>query len=151
VTIAFVGIGSNLDDPVRQVREAFDELDRLPHTRLVKKSSLYRSAPVGHAAQPDFINAVAQLETGLSAERLLAEMQQVEERHGRKRTFPNAPRSLDLDVLLYGNATLDLPQLKIPHPRMHQRAFVLKPLLEIAPGLDFNLESCNDQRIERIE
>jgi 2-amino-4-hydroxy-6-hydroxymethyldihydropteridine diphosphokinase len=151
VTIAFVGIGSNLDDPVRQVRDAFEELERLPQTRLVKKSSLYRSAPLGHAAQPDFINAVAQLETGLSAQRLLAEMQQVEERHGRKRSFPNAPRTLDLDVLLYGNATLDLPALKIPHPRMHERAFVLKPLLEIAPELGVNLEGTAGQQVERMD
>jgi 2-amino-4-hydroxy-6-hydroxymethyldihydropteridine diphosphokinase len=151
VTVAYVGIGSNLEDPVRQVREAFDELDRLPHTRVVKKSSLYRSAPVGHAAQPDFINAVAQLETGLSAERLLAELQEVEQRHGRKRSFANAPRTLDLDVLLYGNTRLDLPQLKIPHPRMHERAFVLRPLLEIAPQLGFPLEGTAGQHVERID
>jgi 2-amino-4-hydroxy-6-hydroxymethyldihydropteridine diphosphokinase len=151
VTIAYVGIGSNLEDPRAQVLEALEELDRLPHTRLVKRSSLYRSAPLGHAAQPDFVNAVAQLETGLSAERLLAEMQKVEESHGRKRSFANAPRTLDLDVLLYGNLALDLPGLKIPHPRMHERAFVLKPLLEISPELGFDLEACADQRIERIE
>ena len=100
MTIAYVGIGSNLDDPRAQVLQAFTELDRLPHTRVVKKSSLYRSAPIGHADQPDFINAVAQLETGLPAERLLAELQEIEARHGRKRSFPNAPRTLDLDVLL---------------------------------------------------
>jgi 2-amino-4-hydroxy-6-hydroxymethyldihydropteridine diphosphokinase len=151
VTIAFVGIGSNLDDPVRRVREAFDELDRLPHTRLVNKSSLYRSAPLGHAAQPDFINAVAQLETGLSAERLLAEMQHVEEKHGRKRSFPNAPRTLDLDLLLYGKATIALPALTVPHPRMHERAFVLRPLLEIAPELGFNLEGAAGQHVERMD
>jgi 2-amino-4-hydroxy-6-hydroxymethyldihydropteridine diphosphokinase len=151
VTIAFVGIGSNLDEPRAHVLKALAELDALPHTRLVKRSSLYRSAPVGHAPQPDFINAVAQLETGLSAERLLAEMQQVEERHGRKRSFPNAPRTLDLDLLLYGNATLDLPQLKIPHPRMHERAFVLRPLLEIAPELGFDLEGTAGQPVERMD
>lgn len=153
MTIAYVGIGSNLDEPRRQVLEAFTELDRLPHTRLVKKSSLYRSAPMGHAAQPDFINAVAQLETGLPAERLLAELQELEARHGRERSFPNAPRTLDLDVLLYGNATLDIPGLKIPHPRMHERAFVLKPLLEIAPELPFQaqLEACKDQKVERVD
>jgi 2-amino-4-hydroxy-6-hydroxymethyldihydropteridine diphosphokinase len=153
VTIAYVGIGSNLDEPRRQVLEAFTELDRLPHTRLVKKSSLYRSAPMGHAAQPDFINAVAQLETGLPAERLLAELQQVETRHGRERSFPNAPRTLDLDVLLYGNAQIDSPALTVPHPRMHERAFVLKPLLEIAPQLPFQaqLDSCAGQKVERID
>ena len=151
MTTAYVGIGSNLDDPRAQVLNAFSELDRLPHTRVVKKSSLYRTAPLGHAAQPDFINAVAQLETGLPAERLLAELQEVEARHGRKRSFPNAPRTLDLDVLLYGDLTLDLPNLRIPHPRMHERAFVLQPLLEISPELRFNLEACAGQRVERVE
>jgi 2-amino-4-hydroxy-6-hydroxymethyldihydropteridine diphosphokinase len=151
VTIAYVGIGSNLDEPRRQVLAALTELDRLPHTRVVKKSSLYRSAPIGHADQPDFINAVAQLETGLPAERLLAELQEVEARHGRARSFPNAPRTLDLDVLLYGNAEIRSTTLTVPHPRMHERAFVLKPLLEIAPQLDFDLAGCASQRIERIE
>ena len=151
MTIAYVGIGSNLDEPRRQVLAALTELDRLPHTRVVKKSSLYRSAPMGHTDQPDFINAVAQLETGLPAERLLAELQEVEARHGRARSFPNAPRTLDLDVLLYGNAEIRSTTLTVPHPRMRERAFVLKPLLEIAPELDFDLAGCASQRIERIE
>ena len=154
MTIAYVGIGSNLEDPVRQVRDAFAELDRLPHTRVVRKSSLYRTGPVGHAAQPDFINAVAQLETRLPAERLLAELQEIEARHGRKRSFANAPRTLDLDVLLYGELSLDLPDLKIPHPRMGERAFVLRPLIEISPELHQRfkacLEACAGQKIERI-
>ncbi|HJS77753.1 MAG TPA: 2-amino-4-hydroxy-6-hydroxymethyldihydropteridine diphosphokinase [Burkholderiales bacterium] len=155
MTAAYVGIGSNLEDPVRHVREAFAELDTLPHTRLVAKSSLYRSAPAGFAGQPDFVNAVAQLETGLPAERLLAELQDIETRHGRTRSFPNAPRTLDLDLLLYGDVALSLPALTIPHPRMHERAFVLKPLLEISPGLQAryqaSLEACAGQRIERID
>jgi len=153
VTVAYVGIGSNLDEPRRQVLEALSELDQLPHTRVVKKSSLYRSAPMGHAGQPDFINAVAQLETGLPADRLLAELQEVERRHGRERSFPNAPRTLDLDILLFGNATMRSSVLTIPHPRMHQRAFVLKPLLEIDPQLPFHrqLESCKDQTVERLD
>ena len=151
MTAAYVGIGSNLDDPARHVRQAFDELDRLPHTRLVKKSSLYRSAPLGFEAQPDFINAVARLETGLPAERLLAELQEIEARHGRSRSFPNAPRTLDLDILLYGEASLALPALTIPHPRMRERAFVLRPLMEISPELNLSLESCAGQRIERID
>jgi len=151
VTIAYVGLGSNLDDPVRRVREAFGELERLPHTRLVRKSSLYRSAPLGHADQPDFINAVAELDTGLPAERLLAELQQIEARHGRTRSFPNAPRTLDLDVLLYGELSLDLPHLKIPHPRMHQRAFVLRPLVELAPRLQLSFAACANQQVERID
>jgi 2-amino-4-hydroxy-6-hydroxymethyldihydropteridine diphosphokinase len=159
VTVAYVGIGSNLEDPVRQVREALAELERLPHTRVVKQSSLYRSAPMGHAAQPDFINAVAQLETSLPAERLLAELQEIETRHGRKRSFPNAPRTLDLDVLLFGESELHSPGLCVPHPRMHERAFVLKPLLEIAPDIAIprlgpakaRLEACGGQKIERID
>jgi 2-amino-4-hydroxy-6-hydroxymethyldihydropteridine diphosphokinase len=152
VTVAYVGLGSNLEDPARQVETALQELDRLPHTRLVKRSSLHRTEPVGYADQPDFINAVAQLETGLPAERLLAELQEVEARHGRARSFPNAPRTLDLDLLLYGNARIASPELTVPHPRMHERAFVLKPLLEIAPQLPLTsqLDACADQEVERI-
>ena len=154
MTAAYVGIGSNLDDPRAHVLQAFTELDELPHTRVVKKSSLYRSAPVGYAAQADFVNAVAQLETGLPADRLLGELQEIEARHGRKRSFPNAPRTLDLDLLLYGEAALSLPQLKIPHPRLHERAFVLRPLLEISPELEQRyktfLDATAGQRTERI-
>ena len=150
MTLAFVGIGSNLDDPRAQVLRAFEELETLPHTRLVKKSSLYRSAPVGYAAQPDFVNAVAQLETGLPAERLLAELQAIELRHGRSRSFANAPRTLDLDLLLYGAAQLKSATLQVPHPRMRERAFVLKPLLEIAPQLPFSLDGCANLDVERI-
>jgi len=151
VTVAYVGIGSNLDDPRAQVLQAFDELDGLPHTRVVRKSSLYRSAPIGYAEQPAFVNAVAQLETGLPAERLLAELQAIEARHGRRRSFPNAPRTLDLDLLLFGNLELDSSSLKIPHPRMHERAFVLEPLLEISPELGYSLEACAGQQIERMD
>ena len=153
MTTAYVGIGSNLNDPRAQVLQAFTELDGLPHTRVVRKSSLYRSAPMGHAAQPDFVNAVAQVETGLPAERLLAELQAVEARRGRERSFPNAPRTLDLDLLLYGTARIASPALTVPHPRMHERAFVLKPLLEIAPQLPFTaqLDACADQEVERID
>ena len=150
MTLAFVGIGSNLDDPRAQVLRAFEELEALPHTRVVKKSSLYRSAPVGYAAQPDFVNAVAQLETGLPAERMLAELQAIELRHGRSRSFANAPRTLDLDLLLYGAAQLKTATLQVPHPRMRERAFVLKPLLEIAPQLPFSLDGCANQDVERI-
>jgi 2-amino-4-hydroxy-6-hydroxymethyldihydropteridine diphosphokinase len=132
------------------VLRAFEELEALPHTRLVKKSSLYRSAPVGYVAQPDFVNAVAQLETGLPAERLLAELQAIELRHGRSRSFANAPRTLDLDLLLYGAAQLKTATLQVPHPRMRERAFVLKPLLEIAPQLPFSLDGCANQDVERI-
>ena len=151
MTVAYVGIGSNLDDPRAQVLQAFDELDGLPHTRVVRKSSLYRSAPIGYAEQPAFVNAVAQLETGLPAERLLAELQAIEARHGRRRSFPNAPRTLDLDLLLFGNLELDSSSLKIPHPRMRERAFVLEPLLEISPELGYSLEACAGQQIERMD
>jgi len=159
VTLAYVGLGSNLQDPRRQIQSALAELDAMPHTRVVKRSSLYRSAPIGHLEQPDFVNAVAQLETGLPAERLLAELQQLEARHGRKRSFANAPRTLDLDILLFGNATIRTPALTIPHPRMHERAFVLKPLVEVfvqatIPGHGLAttlLASCEDQKVERID
>ena len=134
MTAAFVGIGSNLDDPVAHVTRALADLDRIPGSRVLKRSSLYRSAPVGFAAQPDFINAVAQLETTLSAEQLLDAMQEIESRHGRQRSFANAPRPLDLDLLLFGDEALSTARLAVPHPRMHERAFVLLPLLEIAPG-----------------
>jgi 2-amino-4-hydroxy-6-hydroxymethyldihydropteridine diphosphokinase len=136
VTIAYVGLGSNLQDPVRQVEAAFEELDRLPRTRVVKRSSLYRTAPVGYADQPEFINAVVQLDTGLAAEQLLDELQGLEARHGRERSFPNAPRILDLDLLLFGDLVLRTERLTVPHPRMRERAFVLEPLREIAPHLE---------------
>ena len=154
MTVAYVGIGSNLDDPRAQVLKALAELDALPHTRVVKKSSLYRTAPLGYAEQPDFINAVARLETGLPAERLLDALQEIETRHGRKRSFSNAPRSLDLDILLFGDLVLRTSSLEIPHPRMHERAFVLKPLLEISPELkDYEafLDACRDQKIEIVQ
>ena len=157
--MAFVGLGANLGEPERRVREALGELDAIPHTRVVRRSSLYRSEPLGFAAQPPFVNAVAQLETGLPAERLLAELHALEARHGRQRRFPNAPRTLDLDLLLFGNATLDLPGLRIPHPRMHERAFVLAPLVEIAPEAAVPghgpakalLDKCRNQGIARID
>jgi 2-amino-4-hydroxy-6-hydroxymethyldihydropteridine diphosphokinase len=158
LTIAFVAIGSNLDEPVKQVEGALLELDRLPHTRVVKRSSLYRSAPVGYTSQPEFINAVAQLETGLSAGRLLSELQEIEARHGRKRSFANAPRTLDLDLLLFERFESNTPALSLPHPRMHERMFVLKPLVEVSenvliPGKGAAkdlLRACNGQVVERI-
>jgi len=152
VTIAYVGIGSNLEDPESQVNRAFDELANIRDTKLKGRSSLYRSAPVGHVDQPDFINAVAALDTNLSADELFSELKGIEERHGRKRSFANAPRTLDLDLLLFGNATIRTECLLVPHPRMHERAFVLRPLLEIAPQLPFEaaLRACAGQKIERI-
>ncbi|MCA1978916.1 MAG: 2-amino-4-hydroxy-6-hydroxymethyldihydropteridine diphosphokinase [Thiobacillus sp.] len=131
--IATVGLGANLNDPAAQIEYAFAELDRLPDTRLVARSSLYASAPVGYVDQPDFVNAVAQVETALSPRALLAALLDIEHRHGRERSFRNAPRTLDLDLLLYGDARFHEEGLTLPHPRMHERAFVLLPLLEIAP------------------
>ena len=130
---AFVALGSNLDDPAAQVRAGFAALTRLPHTRLVARSSLYRSAPVGYADQPDFVNAVAAIETTLAPHALLDALLDIERARGRVRTFRNAPRTLDLDVLLYDDAVIDEENLIIPHPRLHERAFVLLPLAEIAP------------------
>lgn len=132
---AFIGLGANLDDPRAHLLRAIDELAHLPYTSLTAKSSLWRSAPVGYADQPEFVNAVARLDTDLEPEALLGELQNIELAHGRKRCFANAPRTLDLDLLLYGDEARATPKLTLPHPRMHDRAFVLEPLLEIAPDL----------------
>ncbi len=129
----YVGLGSNLNDPVAQIRAGLEELAMLPDTRLARVSSLYHSAPVGYARQPDFTNAVAQIETALAPRALLDALLAIERRHGRVRDFANAPRTLDLDVILYGNEVVQEAGLTIPHPRMHERAFVLVPLGEIAP------------------
>lgn len=130
---AFIALGSNLDDPASHVRQAFDELARLPSCRLLTHSALYRTAPVGRLDQPDFINAVAKIETTLTPHSLLKALLEVEYFHGRVREYPNAPRTLDLDILMYDDLQCDEPGLILPHPRMHQRAFVLQPLLEVAP------------------
>ena len=130
---AYVGIGSNQGDARAHVLAAFDELAQLPDTHLAARSSLYRSAPVDAPGQPDYVNAVAALDTELSAAQLLDALQGIERRHGRERPYPNAPRTLDLDLLLYGARVIDEPGLRIPHPHLHERAFVLVPLAEIAP------------------
>jgi 2-amino-4-hydroxy-6-hydroxymethyldihydropteridine diphosphokinase len=130
---AFVGLGANLENPLQQVRQAISELDAIEHTRVLVASSLYRSAPVGYADQPDFINAVAKVQTRLSPHELLDALHAIENRHGRRRSVRNAPRTLDLDLLLYGTLVVDEDGLTLPHPRMHERAFVLLPLAEIAP------------------
>ena len=131
--LAYVALGANLDDPLAQVRAALAALTELPESRLVQASSLYRTAPIGIHGQPDFINAVARLETRLTAHDLLAALLAVEAQFGRRRDFHHAPRTLDLDLLLYDAEIINSPQLTLPHPRMHLRAFVLEPLLEIAP------------------
>jgi 2-amino-4-hydroxy-6-hydroxymethyldihydropteridine diphosphokinase len=132
---AFIGIGSNLEDPVSKVQSALRDLDHLPATRVVAQSSLYRTAPVGMLEQPPFINAVAKLQTALDPKRLLAALFEIEQRHGRVRSTRNAPRTLDLDLLLFGDQVIDQAGLTVPHPRMHERAFVLAPLVEIAPDV----------------
>ena len=130
---AFIGLGANLDRPTEQVRAGLQALDELRETRLAAVSSLYRTAPVGYLEQPDFINAVARLETALTARTLLEALLGIEREQGRVRAFANAPRTLDLDLLLYGDTVVSEPGLTIPHPRMHERAFVMVPLAEIAP------------------
>lgn len=156
---AYVGLGSNLADPAAQVVRAMAALDTLPQTRLRKQSSLYRSAPVGYLDQPDFINAVAQVETGLSARALLDALLALELECGRTREFQNAPRTLDLDVLMYDDLVHHEHGLTVPHPQMHLRAFVLQPLLEIAPDCIIPgvgkaadaMAGCAGQQLERLE
>ena len=158
VHTAYVGLGSNLDDPAAQLRRAFGALAALPATRLLARSSLYASAPLGFTGQPDFVNAAARLETALSPEALLAELVQIERRQSRTRTFRNAPRTLDLDLLLYADRVLERPGLSLPHPRLQARAFVLLPLLELDPGLVIPgagpavglLAACLGQRVSRL-
>jgi len=155
---AFIGLGANLGDPEVRVRGAISALEAIPKTRLLAASSLYRSSPLGYAAQPDFVNAVAEIETELSATALLQQLLSIEARSGRTRDFPNAPRTLDLDLLLYADGVVAEPGLLVPHPRMHERAFVLAPLAEIAPSavvpgrgsVGALLAACRDQKVEKI-
>ena len=157
----YVALGSNLAQPVTQVTTALEELARLPATTLTARSSLYRTPPLGPADQPDYINAVACLSTGLAPERLLDELQALEQSHGRDRSGQRwGPRSLDLDLLLYDDAIIDTPRLQVPHPEMTARAFVLHPLAEIAPGdltipgsgsLAPLLQALSEEAIERLD
>ena len=157
-THAFIGLGANLGHPVRAIDDACAALAALPETTLLACSRLYRSAPVGVSGQPDYVNAVAHLVTALNAPALLDALLDIETRHGRTRDYRMAPRTLDLDLLLYGDARLDLPQLTVPHPRMHQRAFVLAPLAELAPQIEIPgrgrvadlLREVADQTIEAL-
>jgi 2-amino-4-hydroxy-6-hydroxymethyldihydropteridine diphosphokinase len=131
-----VGLGSNLADPCEQVRRALAELGQIEQTRCVASSALYRSAPMGPPDQPDYINAVAWLSTGLDAYGLLEALQSIEQRFGRVRTTQRwGPRTLDLDLLVFGKQVLEDPHLTVPHPGIVERAFVLYPLYEIAPDL----------------
>jgi 2-amino-4-hydroxy-6-hydroxymethyldihydropteridine diphosphokinase len=155
--LAYVGVGANLDRPREQVEQGIDALRSLPHTQLTAASSLYASAPVD-APGPDYINAVVALQTSLDPVALLQALHRIEARFGRERSTRNAPRPLDLDLLLYGETRSDQPSLQLPHPRLHQRAFVLRPLLEIAPQLHVPglgplapwLERAREQRVTRL-
>jgi len=158
VTRAFVGIGANLGDPVARVRAGIAALGALPRTRLVAASALYRTAPLGHVAQDDFVNAAALLETDLAPRALLDHLHAIEAAAGRERPFQDAPRTLDLDLLLYGAETVDEPGLAVPHPRLHERAFALVPVLELDPDCVIPgrgpardaLARAGAQRVERL-
>ncbi len=157
---AYIALGSNLDDPMDQLYRARSAISELPETVLKHCSSIYRTKPVGYAAQPDFLNAVCAVETALSPQALLAKLQHIEQAQGRKR-LPgrNGPRTLDLDILLYADRVIAQPDLEIPHARMLERAFVIMPLLEIAPHLEVPgagplrgyLIRVKDQGIEKLQ
>ena len=155
---AFVALGANLGDPVAALRAAFAALDSLPETRVVARSGLYRTAPLGVGEQPEYVNAVAAIETVLRPHALLDALLGIESGLGRTRDYPRAPRTLDLDLLLYGDETIRESGLELPHPRMHLRAFVLAPLAEIAPAATIPgrgraaelLAGVRDQAIRRL-
>lgn len=157
VVRAYIGLGANLGDARATLASALEALAALPATRPVAQSAHYRSAPVD-ATGPDYINAVAVLDTAMAPEALLTALLGIEARHGRVRSAPNAPRTLDLDLLAYGDEVRQSPTLVVPHPRLHLRAFALLPLLEVAPQLRLpglgELEawrtSVSGQRIERL-
>ena len=140
VVNAYVALGANLGDAVAALRQAVEAMNRMPLTQVRQSSGLYKTAPLdtdsgseARAPGGDYFNAVVALETGLTAPALLDQLQQIEQQAGRQRPYRNAPRTLDLDLLLYGDQRIATPQLSVPHPRMHQRAFVLRPLFDVAP------------------
>jgi 2-amino-4-hydroxy-6-hydroxymethyldihydropteridine diphosphokinase len=159
VSVAYIGIGSNQGTPRAQVAAAFEELAALPRTQLTGRSPMYASEPVDAPGQPPYVNAVGAVQTGLAPQALLSSLQAVEARRGRERPFRNAPRTLDLDLLLYDDVVLDTPTLTLPHPRMHLRAFVLRPLLDLDPGASVPgrgdamelLRACAGQRLARLD
>ena len=158
MTLAYVGLGANIGDPRAQLLAAWEALGRIPQTRAIARSGLYRSAPVGYEDQPDFLNCVAKLDTSLEPRALLSHLQQVERDLGRERSFRDAPRTIDLDLLLYGSEAIDTADLVVPHPRMHERAFVLEPLVELDPDATVPgrgsaaalLLACGAQDIQRV-
>jgi 2-amino-4-hydroxy-6-hydroxymethyldihydropteridine diphosphokinase len=154
---AYIGLGANLGQAAATLREAASRITRLPGISSLTLSPLYRTAPIDSSG-PDYINAVASVRTSLSAHELLIGLQHIEQAHGRTRPYRNAPRTLDLDLLLYDDSVIDDPDLIVPHPRMHQRAFVLRPLADLAPGLrlaqgtvEYLLTLCGDQPIRQLD
>jgi len=161
---AYIALGANLGDAAAALRQAVKAISQLPQTQLVKASSIYKTAPIGSSGDQlseigsaplgsDYLNAVVEVKTGLSAPALLQSLQQIELAAGRERPYPNAPRTLDLDLLLYGSGSIESAQLTVPHPRMWERAFVLVPLAEITPGLvdDLRLQAVRHQQIAVFE
>lgn len=152
MTLAYVGLGSNIDDPRQQVATAIAALDKLPSTRLSRYSSLYRSAPWGMVDQPDFFNAVAELQTELDAASLLEKLLEIEHRLGRRRDGLRwGPRRIDLDLLVHGVEATMSATLQLPHPRIGERAFVLMPLAEIAPDLELAGIGVITERLREID
>ena len=160
MVVVYVGLGSNLDDPVAQVRVGMTALGRLPHTRIEARSSFYASAPVGIQAQPDFINAACRLQTALEPDAFLRSLLDIEQAHGRVRHGEKGgPRTLDLDLLLFGAQVIHNEALTVPHPRLHERAFVLYPLSELDPDLEIPgqgrasdlLALCANQIVRKLE
>jgi len=149
---AYIGIGSNLNDPVAQVKEAIEELGLLPDSLLAARSSLYGSKPMGPQDQPEYVNAVAALDTLLSAPELLQDLQRIETQQGRERTAKQwGPRILDLDLLLYGKRVINSPELTLPHPGLHERDFVIIPLAEIAGNLNIPGKGMLSTLIKNVE
>jgi 2-amino-4-hydroxy-6-hydroxymethyldihydropteridine diphosphokinase len=132
---AAIALGSNMENPEAQVRRAFEEIAELPDTKIVARSRLHRTRPVGYADQPDFVNAMVLVETSLEPRPLLDALLEIEKMHGRVRTIPNGPRSLDLDIILYGDRVISEPGLTVPHPRAKDRDFVMVPLREVWPNV----------------
>lgn len=159
LTDAFIGLGSNLENPVAQLAGAIAELAALPDTQLVAQSPFYRSKPVGPQDQPDFINGCVWLQTALDPLDLLDQLQAIEQAHGRERLQHWGPRTLDLDMLLFGDRVIDLPRLQVPHPELPNRDFVLRPLLDLEPQLTLPdgrrltelLVQCPDNQLQRLE
>ena len=152
MSLAYVGLGSNLDQPAEQIVKALAGLARLPTTSLLRQSSFYRSSPWGYSDQPDFINAVAELETQLDPTELLAELLELEQRLGRRRDGPRwGPRRIDLDLLVHGNHALATETVQVPHPRIAERAFVLMPLAELTPEMKLIGTGCVSILLEEID